>query len=183
MSAILSLIPQQDFNTSLVSLITPASLQPPFYHNTRPSLLSFVGDKYLSLAAPVIAYWGLSLVFHILDTTNLSYFEKYRIHESPEVLSRNKASLFEVFWSVIFQQVVQTIFGLLYLEDDETILKREIRRDHLADMASLAPNIANLVMLALGRRTGEDVLKRHGEDLVRWMYWWGIPAAQILFAL
>lgn len=89
----------------------------------------------------------------------------------------------EVFWSVIFQQVVQTIFGLLYLEDDATIIKKELHRDHMAEMASLAPKIANLVLLVLGRKTGEGVLRSNGEALVRWMYWWGIPAAQILFAL
>lgn len=183
MSAVLSLIPNQVYNTTLIQTITPSTLQAPFYHTTRPSLLSFTGDKYLSLAAPILAYWGLSLVFHVLDTTNLPYFEKYRIHESPEVLSRNKATMFEVFWSVILQQVIQTIFGLLYLEDDATIFKREIQKDHLAEMAGLAPKVANLVMLALGRKTGEDILKHHGEDFVRWMYWWGIPAAQILFAL
>lgn len=183
MAAVLALLPQQDYNTTLLSTITPTSLQPPFYHTVRPHLVSWMSDRYLALAGPVIAYWVLSLVFHAIDTAQIPYFEKRRIHESPEVLARNKATVWQVVKAVVVQHTLQTILGVLWLEDDATILKREVYRDHLGDMASLAPSVANLTILALGNRTGEALLKSHGMDIVRWIYWWGIPCARMLFGL
>jgi sphinganine C4-monooxygenase len=89
----------------------------------------------------------------------------------------------EVVKAVIFQQVIQTILGLVWLEDDEVLLKRDHYRDHLGEMATLAPKVAGSMMLALGQRTAEDLLRNHGAAIVRWVYWWGIPTARILFAL
>lgn len=168
---------------TLLSTITPTSLQPPIYHTVRPNLLSWMSDRYLALAGPILGYWVLSLIFHLIDTAQLPYFEKRRIHESPEVLSRNKATIGQVVRAVAVQQVLQTILGYVWLEDDAAILKREVYRDHLAEMSSMAPAIANLTVLALGQRTGETVLKTYGADLVRWMYWWGVPTLRMLFAL
>jgi len=182
MAMLLHLLPSQQYNTTLLSHITPTSLHPPFYHTTRSSILPFLGDRYLSLALPVVAYWTLSLVFHFLDTAKFPYFEKHRLHESPEVISRNKATVTQVIRAVLVQQFVQTALGMIWLEDEETLLRREHYRDHLGEMAGLAPGLANLVMIALGRTTGEEVLKRHGEGMVRWVYWWGIPIAQMLLA-
>jgi sphinganine C4-monooxygenase len=183
MSAILSLLPQQGFNTTLLSTMTPTSLQAPFYHAARPHLLSWISDRYLALAGPVIAYWVLSFIFHLIDTAQLPYFESKRIHESPEVLARNKATVGQVVKAVFVQQVLQTILGYVWLEDNETILKREVNVDHLGGMAGMVPAVANLTILALGQRTGEQVLKTHGADLVRWTYWWGLPIIRMLFAL
>jgi len=183
MSAILSLLPQQGFNTSLLVNMTPTSIQAPFYHTDNPHLLSWISDRYLALAGPVIGYWVLSIIFHFIDTAQLPYFESKKIHESPEVLARNKATVLQVVRAVAVQQVLQTILGYVWLEDDATIYKREVMKDHLGDMASMVPTIANLTILALGQRTGESVLKSHGPDIVRWMYWWGVPALRMLFAL
>lgn len=183
MAAILSLLPQQGFNTSLLATMTPTSTQPPFYHTDNPHLLSWISDRYLALAGPVIGYWVLSIIFHFIDTAQLPYFESKKIHESPEVLARNKATVLQVVRAVAVQQVLQTILGYVWLEDDATIYKREVMKDHLGDMASMVPTIANLTILALGQRTGESVLKSHGPDIVRWMYWWGVPALRMLFAL
>ena len=183
MAAVLALLPQQAYNTSLLSTITPTSIQSPFYHTYRPHLLSWISDRYLALAGPVVAYWVLSLIFHCIDTAQIPYFEKRRIHESPEVLARNRATVWQVVRAVVVQHTLQTVLGILWLEDDATILRREVHRDHLGDMASLAPSVANLTFLALGHRAGERVLKAHGPDLVRFMYWWGIPCARMLFGL
>jgi len=169
-------------NTTLLSQITPKSLHPPIYHTLRPSILPHLSDKYLSLALPVIIYWVLSLAFHLLDTAQIPYFEARRIHESPEVLSRNKTTVRQVVTAVMWQQVIQTALGMVWLEDDEIILKREVFRDNLGGMASLAPKVGGMVLLLLGDRTGERVLKENGEAIVRWVYWWGIPIAQMLFA-
>lgn len=178
-----SLRPSHSFNTTLLSSITPTALHPPFYHLARPSILPFLSDKYLSLAAPVVVYWLVSLVFHVLDTAKFPYFEKRRIHESPEVLARNKATVGQVFRAVILQHAIQTGLALLWFEEDEKILQREVYRDHLADMAQLTPRVVDAAILLLGRRSGEQLLRNHGEALVRWLFWWGIPAFQLFFAL
>ena len=171
------------YNSTILSLIAPTALHPPFYYTTRPSLLSFISDKYLSLALPIIVYWGVSLVFHFLDTAKIPYFEARRIHESPEVLSRNKATVMEVIRMVVLQHFIQTVMGIVWLEDDATIAKRELYRDHLGEMAKIAPWVADVTLVLLGRRSGEDLLRKNGEAIVRWVYWWGIPAAQMLLAL
>jgi sphinganine C4-monooxygenase len=170
-------------NTTLLSLITPKSLHLPIYHTTRPSFIPHISDKYLSIALPIVIYWILSLVFHLLDTAKFPYFEKRRIHESPEVLSRNRATVRQVVTAVTFQQILQVGLGWVWLEDDAVILKREFGRDHLGSMAGLAPKVGAGVLMLLGDRTGENVLKNHGEAIVRFMYWWGIPIAQMFLAL
>ncbi|KAK8869735.1 hypothetical protein IAR55_000303 [Kwoniella newhampshirensis] len=170
------------YNSTLLSHITPSALHPPFYHTTRPSVFSFISDKNLSLLAPVVTYWIYSIFFHWLDTAQFSYFEKRRIHDSPEVLARNKVTVTQVIKAVIVQHIIQTALGYWWLEDDEAILRREVYRDHLADMAGLAPWVADATLLLLGRRTGEQLLRSRGEAMVRWIYWWGIPAFQMLFA-
>lgn len=174
---------QQAHNYTLLSIMTPTTLSPPIYQTFRPSLLSWISDKHLSLLAPIIIYWFLSLAFHTLDTLKLPYFEKRRIHESPEVLSRNKATILDVVKAVVVQQVIQTAIGIALLEGDDVIIEREVMRDHLGAMANLAPKVADAVLLVLGKRTGEGLLRSHGADIVTWTYWWGIPLAQMFFAL
>jgi len=162
--------------------MTPTSIQPPIYHTANPNLLSWISDRYLALAGPVLGYWVLSIIFHIIDTAQLPYFESKKIHESPEVLARNKATVSQVVRAVAVQQILQTILGYVWLEDDATVYEREVMKDHLGDMGSMVPTIANLTILALGQRTGESVLKSHGAEIVRWMYWWGVPILRMLCA-
>lgn len=169
-------------NDTLLSIITPSTLSPPFYWTHHPAVLSGISDKYLSLAIPVVLYWVYSLIFHAIDLAQIPYFEARRIHESPEVTKRNKATVLEVVKAVVVQHVIQTALGMVWFEDDETILRREVYVDHIGRMGVLAPKVANFVLLALGPRSGESVLLRYGEGLVRWMYWWGIPIAQFAFA-
>lgn len=74
-----------------------------------PSLLPFISDIYLSLFLPVVAYWGLSLFFHVIDVYDI--WPQYRLHTPAEILARNRASRYEVARDVIIQQVIQTIVG------------------------------------------------------------------------
>ena len=174
---------QQPLNFTILDCIVPNALHLPIYYTNRPSLLSFISDKYLALAGPILIYWVVALGFHTLDTAKIPYFEAKRLHESPEVLSRNKATVLEVLKAVFWQQVIQIIMALVALDDDETIAKRENGRGHLGEMERIAPWVADVTLVVLGRRSGEDLLRRHGESMVRWVYWWGIPAAQMFFAL
>jgi sphinganine C4-monooxygenase len=84
-----------------------------------------VSDPLLQLLSPVIAYWVVSLFFHILDVWELC--AKYRLHTPAEVLKRNHVTRYEVFRDVIIQQIIQTAFGLLLAHFDpvETIGREE----------------------------------------------------------
>lgn len=170
-------------NATLLPALTPRAVHPPLYHTAGTSMLPWISDKHLSLVAPIFLYWALSLLFHAVDTAQLPYFERMRIHESPEVLARNKASVIDVVKAVVFQQVVQTALGAAWLESEEDILRREVHVDHLKGMAGLAQPVGQLIMLVLGGRHGEDVIRRHGAAVVQFVYWWGIPTVQLLFAL
>jgi len=168
----------QALNSTLLSTITPTSLDLPFYHVTRPNILSFISDRNLSLAGPVIGYWLLSGIFHFLDSAKFPYFEKRRLHESAEVLARNKATAFQVVRAVVLQHFLQSLIGYYWLEDDATVVAKYHYRDHLGAMADLAPWVADGALVALGRRSGEAFLRSHGAQFVQWMYWWGIPIVQ-----
>ncbi|ODN98511.1 C4-hydroxylase [Cryptococcus wingfieldii CBS 7118] len=178
----MSFLADLSYNTTLVSTITPTALHAPFYHTARPHIFSFISDKYLSIAAPILAYWFYSTFFHLIDTAQFPYFENRRIHDSPEMLARNKVTIWDVIKAVVLQHVIQAVLAWWWIEDDEVILQREIYKDHLAAMGHMAPWVADGTLLVLGRRTGEQLLKNHGEAMVRWLYWWGIPAAQMIFA-
>lgn len=184
MTALLNMLdyPSLGVNSTLLNIITPTSPQPPWYYAARPSLLPFVSDKILGLAAPTVVYWVLSLTFYALDLAQIPYFESKRIHESEEVLARNKVTVAQVIRAVLWQQVVQTLLGLWWLEDDGPT-GSDPYYESIHSMAKLAPTVAKGVFILLGPKTGEHVLRNYGEALVRWVYWWGIPSAQMWLAL
>ena len=75
-----------------------------------PRLVPWLSDFHLSLVLPVLAYWLMSLIFHLISTYNL--FSKYRLHTPEEFKTRNRVTVGEVLRSVILQQVIQTALGL-----------------------------------------------------------------------
>lgn len=84
---------------------------PEYQLTPLPPLLSPIPDKLLTLLLPIVAYWGLSMFFHWIDTKD--YFPQYRLHTPVEVAKRNKVSRWEVVRDVVIQQVVQTAVGWL----------------------------------------------------------------------
>ena len=73
---------------------------------------------------PIIAYWGLSMFFHWIDTKD--YFPQYRLHTPAEVAKRNRVSRWEVIRDVVIQQVVQTIVGVVIgMTEPEDFLGKE----------------------------------------------------------
>lgn len=82
----------------------------------KPNLISSISDGQLALVLPVVFYWLFSLMFHIMDSFELA--ERYRIHPSKEVESRNKATRIDVLKEVIFQHLIQTITGSFLLSLD-----------------------------------------------------------------
>lgn len=73
-------------------------------------LIPGLPDKYLTLVLPIVAYWGVSMIFHFIDEWDL--FPQYRLHTPAEVLKRNHVTRWDVFRDVIIQQVIQTVVGL-----------------------------------------------------------------------
>lgn len=63
------------------------------------------------------------------------------------------------------------------------ILSREIHVDHLNGMKRLVPWVVKSGLLVFGEKTGERLLRFAGKGLVSWVYWWGIPIGQMMFAL
>jgi sphinganine C4-monooxygenase len=171
-------------NSSLLRTLTPTGPHYPFYHPTGASILPFMTDKVTSLLVPIVAYWVFSLIWHAIDCAELPFFEKYRIHESEEVLARNRATVGEVIKAVVIQQVVQTALGMVWLESEEEILKREVWRDHTSDMKGLAGVLGSGLQVLLGEKTALAAARLlGGEKITGWVYWWGVPLLQMGFAL
>jgi len=91
---------------------TPDQLPPlPAYTlHPLPPLIPGVSDQHLALALPIVAYWAVSMLFHLIDEWDL--FPQYRLHTPAEVLKRNHVSRCDVFRDVVIQQIIQTIVGL-----------------------------------------------------------------------
>lgn len=91
-----------------VANATMASDLPPLPDYTikpMPDLLPFISDFWLSLILPHIAYWAVSMFFHLIDTYDL--FPQYRLHTPEEIAQRNLASRYQVFRDVILEQIIQ----------------------------------------------------------------------------
>ena len=90
-----------------------------------PALLPWISDHNLALALPVVAYWLVSGMFHIIDELDL--FPQYRLHTPTEIVKRNHATRWEVFRDVIVQQIIQTLVGmaLAFVDGPEMYGKEE----------------------------------------------------------
>jgi sphinganine C4-monooxygenase len=75
-----------------------------------PSIIPGLSDQLLQLLLPIVAYWVVSIGFHLLDVYDLA--SQYRLHTPAEVLKRNHVTRYEVVRDVIIEQIVQTFFGL-----------------------------------------------------------------------
>lgn len=150
----------------------------PFYYSPRTQLFPAFSDEILALFIPVAAYWLYSLFFALLDTLPDAWLGPYRIHPSAEVAQRNRASRSAVLLAVLFQQAVQTLLGWVYVggEDPETRLNDV---GWVRDVLVVTP----LRSVFGGTPQAEEVLSVYGLSAVRFLYWWALPAAQLLFAM
>ncbi|KAI9064149.1 sphingosine hydroxylase [Trametes sanguinea] len=155
------------------------STHTPFYYTPRTALVSWLPDHLLALAVPVIAYWALSIYFHILDISGWKWLDKYRLHESEEVKSRNLVSKMDVLKAVIVQHVIQTIVGLYWVEEQPT--GAEV--DHIANMLRLAGPLARFVKFVCGEQYGQQLLSTNGAQALYTLYWWAIPAVKFLLGM
>ncbi|KAH9906242.1 fatty acid hydroxylase superfamily-domain-containing protein [Xylariomycetidae sp. FL2044] len=116
----------------------------------QADLVSWFPDFYVSVAAPTIVYWIVSTIFHIIDTYDL--FPQYRLHTPAEITQRNHATRYEVLRDVLFQQVIQTIFGLLggYLDPPQMTGSEEYDIAVWATRIRLAQRLLPAVLGAIG---------------------------------
>ncbi|KIJ61981.1 hypothetical protein HYDPIDRAFT_115123 [Hydnomerulius pinastri MD-312] len=154
-------------------------LKVPFYFAMRQNLLDGIPDTILALAAPVITYWVMSIFFHCLDISGWHWLEKYRIHESAEIKSRNRATRSDVIWAVVLQHILQTGLGYYWLSEPPHISVSRC----MVEMEAVGKTLVRLVRWAAGPEAGEYFLELRGAEMTHWLYWWGIPAAQVLFSL
>ncbi|KAF7845955.1 hypothetical protein BT93_L5818 [Corymbia citriodora subsp. variegata] len=159
--------------------LVPSPVSYPFYHFHRASVLSWISDKDLSLLVPLVVYWGVSLIFQLIDTLEIPHFEKYRIHEPEEVKRKNRVTKTQVIIAVLVQQALQTALGLYALEDESM---KEVFRDHKGEMEVYGAWISRISFALLGPAMASRLLRYCGSELTRWTYWWGVPIAQFLWA-
>jgi sphinganine C4-monooxygenase len=109
-------------NTTLVYDLPPL---PVYTLVPRPPLVAGIPDNILALILPVVAYWTVSMFFHLIDVYDL--FADYRLHTPAEVLTRNRVTRWDVVKDVVLQHVVQTIAGLMmaYFDGQEYIGREE----------------------------------------------------------
>jgi sphinganine C4-monooxygenase len=113
-------------------------------------LSSWASDALITAAAPVIGYWVVSLLFHIIDVYD--FFPHYRLHTPAEVLKRNHVSRFEVLRDVVLQQIVQVGASLLLAVFDEapTVGKADYDIAWYAQKIRLAQRAVPYVMSTIG---------------------------------
>ncbi|KAK0753165.1 fatty acid hydroxylase superfamily-domain-containing protein [Schizothecium vesticola] len=78
---------------------------PTYETRPMPDLLPFISDFWLSLIAPHVAYWVMSMFFHVIDVYDL--FPHYRLHTPEEITQRNLATRFQVARDVVLEQILQ----------------------------------------------------------------------------
>lgn len=145
----------------------------PFYFSPKPALVVGFSDTILALGAPILAYWSLSLFFHGLDLSEWKWLDKYRIHESSEVKARNLATRSQVVWAVLFQQLIQTALGLVWLAEDAGHI------NHIRELQRLAASMESILARVLGIPMNPQLLA----SATQFVYWWGIPVFQFLSAM
>lgn len=162
-------------------LTSAAVVEYPVYHFARADVIPGLSDKYLSIIAPFAVYWVLSLLFSFIDALELPLFERYRIHEPQEVKTRNRVSINQVIWMVLFQQLLQTGLGLYWLEDDDE--RFGPFRNHQAELGQYKQLVLSAAASLLPTNSILALDKSGIADKVSNVaYWWLVPLAQFVFA-
>jgi len=113
----------------------------------------------------------------------LPFTEKYRLHESKEVTSRNSVSAFKVAYMVILQQILQTVLGMVALSENQTEINMTLS-DHFQKVILIHQRLSKWGLDYLPQGNGLGLLNLGLENgLASWIYWWGIPCFQFLWAL
>ncbi|KAF2396320.1 putative sphinganine hydroxylase Sur2 [Trichodelitschia bisporula] len=141
-----------DFNATSAYALPPL---PAWELKPLPPLVPWISDKHLTLLLPIVAYWAVSMVFHVIDVYDL--FPEYRLHTPAELLQRNHVSRWDVFRDVIVQQIIQTIFGIVMttLEPADTYGKEAYDVTVWAQRVRLAQRALPALLSFIGVDAGE----------------------------
>ncbi|KAF8522446.1 sphingosine hydroxylase [Hysterangium stoloniferum] len=167
-------------STTLPESLIEGPLQYPWYHVHRESVFPGISDSLASLLGNVIAYWVVSLSYHVLDISGWKWLEKYRIQESDEVTSRNLVTKGRVVREVAFQQFLQTTFGYIWLN---SVSESVNFRNHAADLRQLSGTVSRFALPLLGEERAQLLLSAYGPRITYGLYWWAIPITQFIIAL
>lgn len=149
----------------------------PWYYSPETQLYSAVSDFWLSLFAPVVAYWLFCFFFEILDRADWEWLRGYKIHESSEVSSRNRVTKRQVLVAVVLQHIIQIALGYFWMDTDaETGVPIST---HVPRMEAIAPIILRFLEAAVGHQFAAHLWLHKAQDLVYYVYWWAIPLAQL----
>ena len=153
----------------------------PWYYNPAAQLHHLMSDFWLSLLAPVAAYWLFCTFFEALDRTDWRWLKRYKIHESSEVTSRNRVSKRQVLAAVTLQHVIQITLGYFWMDTNaETGVPIAM---HVPRMEAIAPTVLRSLEVVVGRQFAAHLWLHKAQDLVYYTYWWAIPLTQLLVGL
>ena len=162
-------------------LFAPDSFSPatPFYYSPTAEAIPglHVSDYALAVWAPIVVHWIVAGIFELLDHSTAPWIEKYRLHESAEVKSRNLVSRGAVLRAVLFQQFIQVSLAYWWMDD------RGPAPDPQGDMFVLAENIRGVLSRLVGQGAAYTAMKAAGPEFVWAMYWWIIPIFQFFLAM
>lgn len=89
-----------------VTMATDLPPLPSYTATLMPDLFpNYISDFWLSIIAPHIAYWVISMIFHLIDVYDL--FPQYRLHTPEEISQRNLATRWQVARDVLLEQAIQ----------------------------------------------------------------------------
>lgn len=93
------------YNGTMASHLPPL---PTYTLAPMPDLFpGVISDFWLTIIAPHITYWVVSLVFHLIDVYDV--FPQYRLHTPDEIAQRNLATRWQVARDVVLEQIIQMI--------------------------------------------------------------------------
>ena len=153
----------------------------PWYYSPNSQLHSGMSDFWLSLLAPVAAFWLFCALFEILDRTHWEWLEKYKIHEGLEVTSRNRVTKSRVVAAVVLQHVIQITLGYFWMDTDGKAGGPVSM--HVPRMEAIAPAVLRTLEAMVGSQLAAYLWLHKAQDIVYYVYWWAIPLTQLLVGL
>ena len=162
----------------LQSNLSLSSIPVPFYFVPRDNLIEGISDVVLSLLVHPVVFWIVCGAFDLLDHSGWKWIDRYRVHEPEEIKSRNLVTRWQVIRSVAWQQVVQTIAGLLVLEDVPGLSLAHCA----SELKSMESTLLNVSQLGFIPNLLASMLISNSKNIAYWIYWWVIPVFQFILA-
>ncbi|GJJ07862.1 hypothetical protein Clacol_002068 [Clathrus columnatus] len=183
------------FSNNITQLYPPSfssgNISYPWYYTHRDNIFPNVSDKLASLLGNVLSYWITSSFYYTLDISNWKWVERYRLQESEEAKAKNLVSKLEVLRIVVLQQLMQTVFGYVWMTfiDAPSFPSSSSSpsslpiSDHVAGLWSVYKFVERVCFSIFGtQQYGQHLCMTYGVSLTYTIYWWIIPIIQMLLA-